>query len=133
MSETITLKPKIALGIVPTHVGFVDGLVGGAAVVRDGFVAGADDHLECLSLVGGVPLDGLHKVWDEVVPALELDVDVGPTLADVLTQAHEPVVYGDEPDDRDQHECCADEHDDEPGFHGQADSPTSELTTWSGQ
>ncbi|MFK7850283.1 MAG: hypothetical protein AB8D78_04825 [Akkermansiaceae bacterium] len=27
MSETITLKPNIALGIVPTHVGFVDGLV----------------------------------------------------------------------------------------------------------
>lgn len=27
MSEAITLKPKIALGIVPTHIGFVDGLV----------------------------------------------------------------------------------------------------------
>jgi hypothetical protein len=27
MSQTLTVKPKIALGIVPTHIGFIDGLV----------------------------------------------------------------------------------------------------------
>lgn len=27
MSQTLTLKPNIALGVVPTHIGFVDGLV----------------------------------------------------------------------------------------------------------
>ena len=27
MSDSFSLKPKIALGIVPTHIGFIDGLL----------------------------------------------------------------------------------------------------------
>jgi hypothetical protein len=60
-------------------------------------VARLDDRLEGLALVLEVPLGRLDEVGDEVVAALELDVDLRPALADVLPQADEAVKVGDEP------------------------------------
>jgi len=68
--------------------------------------------------VGCVALDGLDEVWDQLVPAFEFDIDVRPTLFDVLTQADEAVVGCDEPDHRDQDEHADDDQDYEQWFHG---------------
>ena len=42
--------------------------------------------------MSGVPLDGLHQVRDQVVPPLELDVDLPPGLLDQVPQPHQAVV-----------------------------------------
>ena len=42
------------------------------------------DVLKRLALMGRVPLDGLDQVRDQVVTALELDVDPAPGLVDLV-------------------------------------------------
>ena len=63
-------------------------------------VAGLDDGLEGLPLVGGVALHRLDQVGDEVVAALELHVDLGPGVLDPVPQLDQAVVH----DDDDEHD-----------------------------
>ena len=76
--------------------------------------ASLDDVLEGAALVGGVPLDGLDEVADEVVPTGELDVDLAPGLLHEVAQPDQPVVGDDRPADD------GDEHHDDAGDEGQA-------------
>jgi hypothetical protein len=49
-----------------------------------------------------VALGGLHQVRDQVVTALQLDVDLREGVLEALAQLHQPVVDRDAPeDDRD--------------------------------
>src|SRR6478672_7284441 len=65
------------------------------------------DRLERAALVGGVALDGLDEVGDQVVPPLELDLDLRPRVVDAVPQPNETVVEEDQRQQR-QH----DQHDD---------------------
>jgi hypothetical protein len=76
--------------------------VGGVAGHGDGGVAGADDGLEGLPLVRGVALDGLDEVGDEVVAALELDVDLAEGVVGIDAPADQRVVHADENQQQDQ-------------------------------
>ena len=87
-------------------IGFGDGeqrlarageLVLGRGVLADGLgahrlVAGLDDAFERLLLVGGVALDRLDEVGDQVVAALELHVDLRPGVLRLDRAADQAVV-----------------------------------------
>jgi hypothetical protein len=62
--------------------------------------------------VGGIPLDGLHEVADEVVPPFELDVDLGPGLLDEVAELDEAVVGAEEPEDEPQDDDAEDDERD---------------------
>src|SRR5450756_1069437 len=59
-----------------------------------------------LLLVGHVVLDGLDEVGDEVVPTLELHVDLAPGVVDLVAPAHQAVVDAgeDDPQDDEDHD-----------------------------
>jgi hypothetical protein len=61
--------------------------------------AGADDLVERGALVRGVALDGLDQVRHQIGAALELHVDVRPSLFGSLAQPDELVVRQDDRDD----------------------------------
>ena len=77
--------------------------------------AGLDDVLERAPLVGGVALDRLDQVADQVVPAGELDVDLAPGLLHEVAQPDQAVVGRDGPADDDHQQ---DDDDDDDGGHG---------------
>ena len=77
----------LGLGLLPVR--------GGGACGLDGVGAGGGDGLEDRLLVGGVPLHRRDQVGDQVVPALQLDVDVTPRVGDQLPLGDEPVVGDD--------------------------------------
>ena len=80
---------------------FGGGLLGGAARGERG-VARLHDRLERAALMGRVALHGLHEIGNEIVPLLQLDVDIGEGLGHALPQRDEPVVGDDAvEDDRD--------------------------------
>ena len=58
----------------------------------DGAVAGLDHGLEGALLVARVALDRGHQRGDQVVPALELDVDVGPGVGGEQPEPGQAVV-----------------------------------------
>jgi hypothetical protein len=64
----------------------------GAGPCGDGGVARVDDRLQRPLLVGGVALDGFHDVGDQIVTALEQDVDLRPPRPHLLAQRDQPVV-----------------------------------------
>ena len=64
---------------------------------------GLGDALEHALLVGGVALDRLDQVGDEVDPALELDVDLVPAVLHPVALHHQRVVGRDEEDDQHGH------------------------------
>jgi hypothetical protein len=57
-----------------------------------------------VALVRRVALDRLDQVRDQVVPALELNVDVGEPFIGPLLEANQAVEGGDHVDDRDHHD-----------------------------
>jgi hypothetical protein len=69
------------------------------------------DVLERLTFVGGVALDGLDEVRDQVPPPLQLDLDLRPGVVDAVPQPDEAVVQDDQ-GDRDQRD--QDEQQDHP-------------------
>src|SRR6266542_529284 len=79
----------------------------------DGARAGLGHFVENAALVRRVALHGLDEVGDQVVPSLQLDVDVGPGFAHALAQRDEPVVRRDE----DEREHDEDDEDHDPDFH----------------
>src|SRR5688572_22290784 len=74
--------------------------------------AGLDDLLHGLGLVLGVTLHRLDQVGDEVVTALQLDVDVRPGFIGAVAQGDQAVVDGDQPGDDHHEEQAKDDHDD---------------------
>ena len=70
--------------------------------------AGRDDCLERASLVAGVALDDCHHIRDEIVPAFQLHVDIGPGVVTQLPQARQAIEGEDgpsqdeQPDDRNE-------------------------------
>jgi hypothetical protein len=77
---------------------FGGGLLGRTACCERG-VAGLHDRLERAALMGRVALHGLDEVRDEVVPLLQLHVDVGEGLRDPLPERDEPVIGHDAVED----------------------------------
>ena len=71
-----------------------------------------DDVLEGAALVGGVTLDRLDEVADEVVPTRQLDVDLPPGLLHEVAQLDEPVVGDDGPADDEHQQDDDDDGDD---------------------
>jgi hypothetical protein len=57
------------------------------------------DRLERLALVRGVALHRLDQVRDQVIAALQLDVDLRPRVLDAVAQGDEPVVEQHQRDD----------------------------------
>ena len=78
------------------------------------------DGLERLALVGGVALDRLDEVRDQVVALAELDVDLGPRVLGAVPQPDELVEHRD--DDEQQHDDDRDDDDCDPHL---APNPTS--------
>src|SRR6476659_1515851 len=79
------------------------------------------DRLERAALVRRVALDGLDEVRDQVVPTLELDLDLGPRVLDPVPQPDESVVEDDQCQQH-QHE----HHDD----HDDCDHDAATLATY---
>ena len=81
----------------------------------DGGIACGDDGLEGLFLVLGVTLDRFDQIYNQVAAALELRVDVLPSVIDAIAQRNEVIVdanyRADDSDDNDDanddrnHEC----------------------------
>ena len=69
---------------------------GGLAAGGGGGVAGGDHRLERGAFVLQVALGGLDKVGDQVVAALELDVDLREGVHEAVAQLHETVVGTDD-------------------------------------
>src|SRR5438067_1654716 len=65
------------------------------ALRAHGHVPGLDHGFEGLTLVGGVALDGLDEVRDQVVAALQLHVDLRPRIVDSVAQPDQPVERAD--------------------------------------
>src|SRR5207237_5120466 len=61
--------------------------------------AGVGDRLQGAPLVAHVAGDGVHEVGDQVMPALQLDVDLGPRLLGPVSGRDEAVVGEDQPED----------------------------------
>ena len=68
--------------------------VGGAGSAH-GAIAGVDDGFECAFFVAGVAFYSFDEIGDQVVAALELDVDVGPGVVHLDFEADEAVVNPD--------------------------------------
>ena len=68
--------------------------VGGAGGAH-GAIAGVDDGFEGAFFVAGVALHSFDEIGDQVVAALELDVDVGPGVVALDLEANEAVVHAD--------------------------------------
>ena len=68
--------------------------------------AGAHDVLEGAALVGGITLDGLDEIADQVMTALEFDIDLAPGLLDQIALLDQAVVdaHGPEREEHDQAE-----------------------------
>ena len=67
------------------------GLLGGGLAAGHGRGPRGHDVLERAALVRGVALDRLDEVADEVVPAVELDVDLAPGLLHEVAQLDQPL------------------------------------------
>jgi len=80
----------------------------------DGGGARLGDLGQRLLLVGHVVLDGLDEVGDEVVPALELHVDLAPGVVDLVAPAHQAVVDAGEDDPQDDEDHDDDDDRDHP-------------------
>ena len=76
---------------------------------------GGGDGVQRAPLVRGVALHGLDEVGDQILPLLQLHVDVGERLVGPLIQRDEFVVA---PDDEKQHDGDDDGDDDQGGQHG---------------
>jgi len=63
--------------------------------------------------VGGVALDRLHQVRDQVVAPLELDVDLRPGVVDPVPQPDQAVVAEDEDEDEEDDDHAHDDADDQ--------------------
>ena len=72
---------------------------GAAGLRAHGVGARLRDGLEDLALVRRIALDGLDQVRDQVVPALELDVDPAPGLVDAVAPPDHAVVDPDQEQD----------------------------------
>ena len=70
------------------------------------------DLLERVALVLGVALDGGYQIGNQVVPLLELDVDLRPRRLGAVAARHQPVEREPEPEHRQDEE--RDEDEDEP-------------------
>jgi len=66
---------------------------------------------------GEVALGGLDEVRDQVMAALELDVDLGEGVAEGVPQRHEAVVHADDDDGQDEQADEQDAEEDEEGSH----------------
>src|SRR5690606_38176053 len=71
--------------------------------------------LEGLALVLEVRLGRLDQVGDEVVPALELDVDLRERVLEAVPQADQPVVDADHPEDEHDDDDARDDESDHAG------------------
>src|SRR3954447_822973 len=94
-------------------------LLRGAGLLRlDRAVAGLHDFLERLALVGGVALDRLDEVRDQIVATLELHSDLRPRRIDPVPQPDDAVVGQDE----EQHRQHDDGQDHDHGYRHRATS-----------
>ena len=59
--------------------------------------AGGGDFLERSRFMRGIALDRGDQVWDQVVAALQLNVDVRPSLVGLVFERNKAVIRGDEP------------------------------------
>ena len=64
---------------------------------RDRHVAGLDDGFESAAFVGRVALDCLHEVGDQVAPAFQLYINLGPGILQLVAEADQAVVRADNP------------------------------------
>ena len=102
------------------------GLCLGGVGRGDRRVAGLDHGFEGAALVGGVALDGLDEVRDEVESALELDVDLRPGVVDLVAAADQAVVHRRSSTRHDhQHD---DDHDDGGDHRPTAYEPTAMVS-----
>ena len=70
------------------------GLVPGARGAH-GHIARLDDRFERAFLVPGVALHGFHEVGDQVIAALQLNVNIRPGVVALDFQPHQAVVHPD--------------------------------------
>jgi hypothetical protein len=61
--------------------------------------------LERAFFVGGVALHGFDQIWNQVVAAFELNIDVGPRRFRAHAQLHQAVVHRDQEDAQQNYDC----------------------------
>jgi hypothetical protein len=97
------------------HGGGVGRVGGGGLGGGEGDVAGLDDGLEGLALVLEVALGDFDEVGDEVVTALQLDVDLGEGVLEAVAEGDEAVVDAGDEEGGDQRETEESDEDDDEG------------------
>jgi hypothetical protein len=66
-------------------------------------IAGADHVFERLTLMGGITLYSFNQIGDEVKASLELYVDLGPSVLDLVSATNQTVIGTDEGCPNDNH------------------------------
>ena len=103
-------------GNAETGEGGAQNILSGNLVVdgtgSDGTVAGGDDTVQGLLLVRGIALHRSNELRNQIVPLLELDIDISESILTVISQFNQTVVDGDSP----QAEDC-DHSDDNQNSH----------------
>ena len=73
----------------------IAGVLGGRLQAGHGLVAGRDHRLQGVPLVTHVALGGFHQIGNQIVPALELHVDLRIRIFVAILQRNEAVVLAD--------------------------------------
>ncbi len=82
----------------------IAGIRGGLGLSGLGGIAGGDDGFESLALVLEVALGGFDEIRDEVVAALQLDVDLGEGVLEAVLEGDETIVLADHVQGHDGHD-----------------------------
>ena len=109
----------------------IGGIGGDGGGGGGGDVAGFDHGLERGALVLHVALSGLDEVGDEIVTALELNIDLGEGVLEAIAKGDEAVVDAGDPKAGDQ-EDGEDNAEDDEDEHGRVgfESGSAEFRTW---
>lgn len=109
----------------------IGGIGGDGGRSGGGDVAGFDHGLECGALVLHVALSGLDEVGDEIVTALELNIDLGEGVFEAIAKGDEAVVDAGDPEAGDEEDGEDNAKDDE-DEHGRVgfESGSAEFRTW---
>ena len=98
--------------------GGIGGIGGGGLRGGQGDVAGLDDIFERAVLVLEVTLGDLDEVRDQVIAALELDIDLREGVLETVAEGDKPVVDADHEQGQHHDGGEEDEEEDEDNAHG---------------
>jgi len=90
---------------------FIPALFFDAVVFFIGLVPCLDDGVERGPFVSGITFDRLDQIRNQIVPSLQLGIDVGPRFPAVIPQPHQSIERADQPQEREEKKGAQNEQD----------------------